>query len=118
MTEFKASLAPRRKINSSFLPFVPMQHSASACFMNPGRFMSEASPKPAPPRSERRTKSRREMTLTYGINLLFLKTVKVHQHRRHAPHSQIVGAPSGVARRQRAERRGTATVICGVEPID
>src|SRR5436190_6446194 len=122
MTEFKASFAPRRKMNSNFFPFSPMLPSANACFTKPGMFISEARPRPAPEHSERLRKSRRVMTLMYGIRIracsLFVEAVLRQQHGDHAAHARIVRAASSVAGRERVESRRADSVIRCVHPLN
>src|SRR5438552_15334393 len=90
MTEFKPSLAPRRKIKSSFFPLRPMLPSASARFITNGMSTRVDNATPNPTLAEWSRKDRRERTLKECIRLLFLKTLKGHQHRQHAPDPSVV----------------------------
>src|SRR5260221_34022 len=89
-TVFNPSLAPRRKIKKSFLPFRPMLPSASARFTTRGMSVSVASAMPRLILKLRSMKDRRERMLKSRI-LLFLEALEGHQHSDHAAHPLIVG---------------------------
>src|SRR6476646_6936952 len=90
MTEFRESLAPRRKMNKSFFPFRPMVPSASARFMMNGMSDCVARAPPRPIFVERSRKPRRVMRLGLCIALLFLKALQREQHRDAAADSRFV----------------------------
>src|ERR1044071_5564669 len=108
MTEFNASLAPRKKTNSSFFtlpsaPGTPMLPSASARFTTHGMSTSVESATPRPILKLRSKKDRRETRGTFCIGLLFVKALKGHEHRYHAADAGVV-RNGGAA--QNIERRG------------
>src|SRR6266496_2197500 len=95
MTEFNASLAPRRKTKSSFLilpsgPGTPMVPSARARFMTQGMSASVESATPRPSLKLRSKNARRERILMFCIGLLFVEALKSHQHRHHAADAGVI----------------------------
>ena len=95
ITELSESLAPRRKMKSSFFPFNPIVPSANARFMMSGMSVSVASATPRPILTDRPRKARRVRMLKVSI-LLFLKTLQRQQHRHRPPHASLLRR--GIAR--------------------
>src|SRR5947207_7833598 len=119
MTEFSASLAPRRKTKSSFLtlpsgPGTPMLPSASARFITQGMSTSVESATPSPILKPRSKKVRRERILLFCIGLLFVEALKSHEHRHHAADAGVIGH-GRVA--QDVQRRGGDAVVRGVQEV-
>src|SRR5437667_2623128 len=131
ITELRASLAPRRKISSSFFVFpsgpgTPMVPSANARFTTSGMSTSVESATPNPILKLRSKKPRRVRMLKCCIgllgssveNLLFLEAMRSHQHGNHAADTRIVNRAGNAAHGQAAKCRGSGTVVGGVQEID
>src|SRR6266699_1312108 len=131
ITEFRASLAPRRKIKSSFFVFpsrpgTPMVPSANARFTTSGMSTSVERATPNPILKLRSKKPRRVRMLKCCIgllgssveNLLFLEARRGHQHRNHATDTCIVSRAGKTNHGQAAECRGSGTVVGCVQEID
>src|SRR2546425_3888819 len=116
ITEFSASLAPRRKINSSFLVFplapgTPMVPSANARFTTSGMSTNVERATPSPSLKLRSKNPRRVRMLKCCIrllelaveNLLFLEAGRGHQHRNHAADTCVVSRAGNAAHGQGAE---------------
>src|SRR6266542_5993471 len=104
ITEFSASLAPRRKINSSFFVFplgpgTPIVPSANARLMTSGMSTSVDRATPNPSLKLRSKKPRRVRMLKCCIgvvessveNLLFLEAGRGHEHGNHATDTGVIG---------------------------
>src|SRR3989442_8500067 len=103
ITELRASLAPRRKINSSFLVFplapgTPMVPSANARFTTSGMSTNVERATPSPSLKLRLKNPRRVRMLKCCIrllelaveNLLFLEPGGGHKHCNHAARTRFV----------------------------
>src|ERR1041384_1145855 len=110
MTELRPSFAPRRKINSSFLPFNPMVPSARARFIRIGMSTSVDRATPMPILNER-FKNDRRLRMWKGGILLFLEMLQGHQHADHAAHSLVVRGGRRAAHGQAVERRAVGWTI-------
>src|SRR5438093_5502800 len=128
ITEFSASLAPRRKINNSFFVFplapgTPMVPSASARLTTSGMSTSveRATPNPSLKLWSKKPRRVRMLKCCIGLlessveNLLFLEAGRGHQHGNHATEPRVIG---GRCIGQVAERRRGRAVVSGVEKID
>src|SRR6266566_7151056 len=131
ITELRASLAPRRKINSSFFVFplapgTPMVPSANARLTTSGMSTSVDRATPKPSLKLRSKKPRRVRILKCCIelfgsrvkSLLLLKAGRGHQHGNHAADTRIVNRASHAAHSQAAEWRGSRAVVGRVQEID
>src|SRR6266516_7411839 len=130
ITEFSASLAPRRKINSSFLVFplapgTPMVPSANARFTTSGMSTNVERATPNPSLKLRSKKPRRVRMLKCCIgvvessveNLLFLEAGRGHQHGNHATETRVVSGAGNAAHGQGA-KRGWCSSVSGVQEVD
>src|SRR5438552_2133507 len=131
ITEFSASLAPRRKINNSFFVFplasrTPMVPSASARLTTSGMSTSVERATPNPSLKLRSKKPRRVRMLKCCIelfdsaveNLLFLEAGRSHQHRNHAADTRIVSRTGNAAHSQSAEWRRSGPCVSCVQEVD
>src|SRR5438045_3216733 len=116
-TEVRASLAPRRKMNSSFFvlplaPGTPMVPSANARLTTSGMSTSVERATPNPSLKLRSRKPRRVRMLKCCIELvestveklLFLEPGRGHQHRDHAADTRVVGRARNAAHGQGTKR--------------
>src|SRR6266540_3017612 len=131
ITELRASLAPRRKINSSFFVFplapgTPMVPSANARFTTSGMStrVERATPKPILKLRSKKPRRVKMLKCCIGLfgsaveNLLFLEAGRGHQHRNHAADTRIVNRTGSAAHSQAAERRGSGTIVVCIQEID